>query len=235
MDLDELVEALSSIARRNAGTCRYSVSLSHDEKDARRASKTQGAFCHVFLVSLVFFDAFIDLRQMLLAYALSPTSLSILSPSSQQHPSAFARLCAEISLSSTKTSSPQHIPYLSAILHETHRLHPQNPLLLWQVQKDTYLPHSSDPDHPLLVLEGAYVACLVGSLNSRRELFGLEAGMFKPERWIDGSCRPDRGYCLESVDVGMKMVGHMVARMVTRWDIENTGEEGAMMLRPTEG
>lgn len=59
--------------------------------------------------------------------------------------------------------------------------------------------------------------------------------MFRPERWIDGSCRPDRGYCLESVDVGMQVVGYMLVRMVTRWDIEDTGEEGAMMLRPTEG
>lgn len=200
------------------GKCDIMHRSENGEKSASRGAVVQGKSTLKTLgimpcsTAISISHADLDTSPTHTTFHLLKHTLSLLS----QHPNILTRLQTDL-LNLYNTTDPSQMTYLSAILHETRRLHPTPPLHLRQAQKDTYLPHSSDPDHPLLVPKGVYVACLVGSLNRRTELFGLNAEVFKPERWMDGSCRPGRGYGLEEESREMDVVGRVIVDLVESW------------------
>jgi cytochrome P450 len=79
------------------------------------------------------------------------------------------------------------MPHLQNILKETLRLYPPLPLNIRTATRDTVLPTGGGPDGtaPLLILKGGNVAFSVYAMHRRPDLYGLDAELFRPERWDD--------------------------------------------------
>ncbi|KAI1823764.1 cytochrome P450 [Xylaria intraflava] len=73
----------------------------------------------------------------------------------------------------------EQLPYLNAIIYETLRLYPTAPLTMRQAIRDTNLAGQSIP-------KGVTVVLSMWQMNRSTELWGPEAGEFRPERWISG-------------------------------------------------
>ena len=58
--------------------------------------------------------------------------------------------------------------------------------------EDTILPTGGGADgkHPVFVKKGEVVATSVFSMHRRKDIFGEDAEVFRPERWDDKSLRP---------------------------------------------
>jgi cytochrome P450 len=80
------------------------------------------------------------------------------------------------------------LPYLRHVLNESLRKYPVVPLDGRTARVDTVLPKGGgmDGESPLLVPAGTKVAFNIYSLHHRRDIFGEDAGDFKPERWEHG-------------------------------------------------
>ena len=65
------------------------------------------------------------------------------------------------------------------------RLYPSVPINVRIAQKTTWLPRGGGPDGdaPLLVRRGVGVGFLAYYLHRRKDLYGDDAGEFRPERW----------------------------------------------------
>lgn len=75
--------------------------------------------------------------------------------------------------------------YLQNVLKETLRLYPSVPVNSRTATKDTFLPvgGGSDLQSPVFVPKGTAVAYSVYSMHRRPDLFGMDAELFRPERW----------------------------------------------------
>ncbi|KAH7348667.1 n-alkane-inducible cytochrome P450 [Rhexocercosporidium sp. MPI-PUGE-AT-0058] len=75
--------------------------------------------------------------------------------------------------------------YLSYILKEVLRLYPSVPINSRTAIKTTVLPTGGGPDStsPILVKEGTPVGYAVYAMHRRKELYGNDAELFRPERW----------------------------------------------------
>ncbi|MCJ1309137.1 hypothetical protein MMC25_002792 [Agyrium rufum] len=99
------------------------------------------------------------------------------------------------SIIATTCSAQSHITrsdlrsmtYLQNILKETLRLYPPVPVNTRTAIVDTILPTGGGPDRiaPVLVPKGASVAYSVYSMHRRPDLYGMDAELFRPERWDD--------------------------------------------------
>jgi cytochrome P450 len=111
-----------------------------------------------------------------------------------RHPSAYAKLMAELdaaSLSGLITSrenntvtwaESQQLPYLDAVIQESFRLHPAPGLILERV-----VPASGMSILDTHVPGGTIVGCNAWVLHRRSEVFGEDVDTFRPERWIEAS------------------------------------------------
>ncbi|KAF2107238.1 putative P450 monooxygenase [Lophiotrema nucula] len=91
--------------------------------------------------------------------------------------------------------------YLKAIINESQRLYPIVPSNSREAIEDTILPRGGGPDEssPLFIPKRAYVAYHSYSMHRRPDIFGSDADIFNPTRWLDeeredGALRPGWAY-----------------------------------------
>ena len=106
-----------------------------------------------------------------------------------KHPSYQTKLRSEVTaaLGSNPHSSQsppadlantlKQLPYLNGIIHETLRLYPTVPLTMRYALRDTSLGTQFIP-------QGTEVVVSIWQINRSPEIWGADAGEFRPERWI---------------------------------------------------
>lgn len=77
------------------------------------------------------------------------------------------------------------IKYVDCVMREALRLYPSVPVNDRKANKDTFLPTGGGPDRtaPVMIPKGATVAYSVYALHRRPDLYGMDAELFRPERW----------------------------------------------------
>ena len=75
--------------------------------------------------------------------------------------------------------------YLRNVLNETLRLYPSVPVNNRVATRTTLLPTGGGPDGtaPVLIPKGSTVSYSVYAMHRRPDLYGLDAELFRPERW----------------------------------------------------
>lgn len=113
-----------------------------------------------------------------------------------RHPAVLADLRTEIE-TAVGAAQPTYqqlkdMKYLRAIVSESQRLHPIVPVNSREALQDTLLPRGGGPDEarPVLVPKGSYVAWHMHSMQRRADLFGADADVFRPGRWLEPGFRP---------------------------------------------
>ncbi|KAI1131093.1 cytochrome P450 [Nemania abortiva] len=81
----------------------------------------------------------------------------------------------------------EKLPYLSAVITESTRLHPSI-----QYQLPRYVPKEGAQIGPYFIKEGAIAGISPRSMNRSKEIFGEDADMFRPERWIPQNSEEER-------------------------------------------
>ena len=107
-----------------------------------------------------------------------------------RHPQVLKKLREEIEnkcsdpASLTRTSL-REMTYLQNVLKETLRLYPSAPVNERKANKNTFLPTGGGPYRtaPVLIPKGVTVAYSVYALHRRPDLYGMDAELFRPERW----------------------------------------------------
>ena len=123
-----------------------------------------------------------------------------------RHPAAFEKLRAEVTANCsdhtklTRTDL-RNMSYLQNVVKESMfqsnnifipgsqvqalRLYPSVPVNTRTANKTAILPTGGGPDgkSPVLIPKGSAVAYSVYSMHRRPDLYGLDAELFRPERW----------------------------------------------------
>jgi cytochrome P450 len=132
------------------------------------------------------------------------------------------------------------MPYLQNILKETLRLYPSLPLNTRTATRDTMLPLGGGPDgtSPILIPKGGNMAFSVYTMHRRPDLYGLDAELFRPDRWDDSELPLKKkglerwGYlpfnggprvCL-GMDFALVEAGYFLVRMLQRYTIIELAE-----------
>ena len=107
-----------------------------------------------------------------------------------KRPDIWARLGEEISTLGGEPPSYEqlkNLKYLRALLNESLRLYPIVPENSRQALTDTVLPlgGGEDGSSPIFVPKGQYVAWSIYTMQRREDLYGEDAAIFRPERWLD--------------------------------------------------
>ncbi len=107
-----------------------------------------------------------------------------------RHPWVLEKLREEVSadcssLDNLTRTDLRKMNYLQNVLKETLRLYPSVPVNDRKANKTTVLPTGGGPDQtaPVLVPKGATVAYSVYAMHRRPDLYGMDAELFRPERW----------------------------------------------------
>ncbi|KAI0868246.1 cytochrome P450 alkane hydroxylase [Hypoxylon argillaceum] len=107
-----------------------------------------------------------------------------------RHPRVLDKLRSEINTlplneEETTRADLRNLNYLQNILKETLRLYPSVPVNSRTSAKTTILPTGGGPDRkaPVLIPKGTAVAYSVYTLHRRPDLYGMDAELFRPERW----------------------------------------------------
>lgn len=115
------------------------------------------------------------------ATALRGTLLHILST-----PRVHARLLAEIAAAAPsrpiKDAEARQMPYLQAVIKEGLRIFPPVTGLM---SKD--VPKGGDTYNGLYIPDGTKIGYCAWGVFRRKEIWGEDAAVFRPERWLDGS------------------------------------------------
>ena len=113
-----------------------------------------------------------------------------------QHPDVLDKLRKEITkvLGEEKNVARAHIkamPYLDCVLKEVLRLYPPVPANLRFATKTTTMPRGGGADgrSPVLIRKGWGITYAPYLMHRRKELYGDDASIFRPERWEDGKLR----------------------------------------------
>ena len=109
-----------------------------------------------------------------------------------KNPRIFAKLQHEISTTLPDNSLPTYenlkeMKYLRAVLNESLRVHPIVPENARIAQVDTMLPLGGGEDgkSPIFVKKGQIATWSLYAMHRRRDFYGEDAEVFKPERWLD--------------------------------------------------
>ena len=109
-----------------------------------------------------------------------------------KHPQVFAKLQSEIRSQidpgqQLDYDTIKNLAYLKATLNEILRIHPVVPEDGRIATCDTMLPLGGGPDEksPVFVPKGTIVAYAMYSMHRRKDIWGEDADLFRPERWID--------------------------------------------------
>lgn len=108
-----------------------------------------------------------------------------------RQPAMLSQLRQEIE-DSVGTDMPSYqqlkeMKYLKALINEIQRMYPIVPSNSRQALNDAVLPRGGGPDgqSPIAVPKGAYVVYLSWSMHRRSDIFGENAHIFDPTRWLD--------------------------------------------------
>ena len=121
-------------------------------------------------------------------------SLSGIFHSLLKHPSVYAKLMHELDQAAmdgaieerenrkVSWAESQRLPYLDAVIQESFRLHPAAGLILERIT----------PSQGINILGehipgGVIVGCNAWVLHRRTEIFGHDADVFRPERWLEAT------------------------------------------------
>lgn len=109
-----------------------------------------------------------------------------------RHPQVLQKLREEVETklgveSEISRTQLKNLSYLQNILKEVLRLYPSVPVNSRTAVRDTILPVGGGPDlqSPVFVPKGAAVAYSVYAMHRRPDFYGMDAEMFRPERWDD--------------------------------------------------
>ncbi|KAN0081841.1 Cytochrome P450 [Elaphomyces granulatus] len=107
-----------------------------------------------------------------------------------RHPHVMEKLRAEMSQLDRKTDALSRadlrkMRYLQNVIKETLRLYPSVPVNNRTAVRTTVLPTGGGPDRksPVLIPKGTAVAYSVYTLHRRPDMYGMDAELFRPERW----------------------------------------------------
>jgi cytochrome P450 len=130
--------------------------------------------------------------------------------------------------------------YLKAIINESQRMYPVVPSNSRQAAKDTTIPRGGGPDGkaPVFVPKGAYVAFHPWAMHRRTDVYGADAHVFVPTRWLAGEhpsspLRPGWAYlpfgggpriCIGQ-NFALTEVMFVVVRLLQSFDIESRDSE----------
>ncbi|PSN61127.1 cytochrome P450 [Corynespora cassiicola Philippines] len=93
---------------------------------------------------------------------------------------------------------PLDMKYLRALINESQRMYPIVPSNEREALHDNILPRGggSDGSAPILVPKGCYVAFHTWSLHRRPDIYGPDAHVFNPDRWLneENPLRPGWAY-----------------------------------------
>ncbi|KAI6030986.1 cytochrome P450 [Pisolithus marmoratus] len=85
-----------------------------------------------------------------------------------------------------------NLPYLDAVIHETLRLHPPLPEFLRQAGEDDVIPLSEPVRtksgrvvNSISVTRGTLIGISVACINRSTDIWGADAKVFRPERWLE--------------------------------------------------
>ncbi|ETI21603.1 hypothetical protein G647_07950 [Cladophialophora carrionii CBS 160.54] len=155
-----------------------------------------------------------------------------------RHPRVMDKLRSEIASTldgqaEATRSDLRRMNYLQNVLKETLRLYPSVPVNSRTALRTTVLPVGGGPDlrSPVLVPKGTSVAYSVYSMHRRPDFYGMDAELFRPERWEEHMALDDDptnskwGYlpfnggprtCL-GMDFGLAEAAYAVVRLIQRY------------------
>ncbi|KAL6716510.1 hypothetical protein ACLMJK_006077 [Lecanora helva] len=84
-----------------------------------------------------------------------------------------------------KMSEASQLPYLSAVIHEALRIHPNIGLMLERV-----VPSGGTTLHGYTLAEGTVIGLNAAVIHRNEDIFGEDVESFRPERWIE--CPPEQ-------------------------------------------
>ncbi|KAL5391736.1 hypothetical protein DPSP01_001026 [Paraphaeosphaeria sporulosa] len=167
--------------------------LSQNTKDADRASTGRYVFLDE-LLSATQNRTVIRSELLNILLAGRDTTASLLSNliwELSRQPAMLSRLRQEIE-DSIGNDIPTYqqlkdMKYLKALINESQRMYPIVPSNSRQALHDAILPRGGGPDgqSPTIVPKGAYVAYLPWAMHRRRDVYGDDAEVFDPTRWLD--------------------------------------------------
>lgn len=156
-----------------------------------------------------------------------------------RHPKILASLRKEIQ-DVCGTDMPTYeqlksMQYLRAVVNESQRLYPIVPANSREALVDTFLPRGGGADGtaPVIVPKGSYVGWHLYSMQRRSDLFGADADVFRPERWLEPGFRPGWAFVPFSggprVCIGQNLAlfetMYVVVRFVQEFDLIQRDEE----------
>ena len=107
-----------------------------------------------------------------------------------RYPKALKKLQEEINrscfdIASLTRTDLRKMDYLQKVLKETLRLYPSVPVNTRTTNKPTILPSGGGPDRtaPVFIPKGSTVSYSVYAMHRRVDLYGMDAELFRPERW----------------------------------------------------
>lgn len=126
-------------------------------------------------------------------FAGRDTSASLLSNvwfELSRRPEILARLRQEVDALDDEIPSLEELKnmkYLRAVLNESLRLYPIVPQNNRQALADTFLPVGGGKDgaSPVFVPKGQIVVWSLYAMHRRKDLYGEDAELFRPQRWLD--------------------------------------------------
>ncbi|KAJ5968453.1 hypothetical protein N7501_004701 [Penicillium viridicatum] len=171
----------------------------HDHKEKKKQPEEGASEHYIFVHAMAETTKDpIELRSQLLNVLLAgrDTTAALLSWTTlllSRHPEVFRKLREAIIADFGTYEAPRNITfatlkactYLQQVINETLRLFPPLPTNARYATKDTSLPRGGGPDgqSPVYIKKGQAVLYNVHMLHRREDVWGKDAGDFKPERW----------------------------------------------------
>ncbi|KAF2866083.1 cytochrome P450 alkane hydroxylase-like protein [Massariosphaeria phaeospora] len=164
-----------------------------------------------------------------------------------RHPAILARLRDEIAehIGTDAAAVPSYeqlksLKFLRAVINESQRLYPIVPSNSRMALHDTILPRGGGPDEsaPVLVPKGGLVGYHLWSMHRRPDIYGADAAVFDPSRWLDDEhaaapLRPGWAYlpfnggprvCIGQ-NFALTETMFVVVRLLQRFEIESRDDE----------